>query len=143
MKISAFDGSIMFQHLSIRRDMDRDGFLATELGKEAKRELINEIWWHHNIKPEPGISANVLYRGDTLDKVFILMDIPQDASGEWTLDIELARKAAHDEWLRRELGTPPYHYAWGDIVSHVDYKGVVSEIIVVYAADQGQGRTRR
>jgi hypothetical protein len=132
MKICVLDGSIEFQRGTIRRGVSREAFLATELGRESRQELVSEIWWHHRIKPEPGIAANVLYRGDKLDRVFVLMEIPADVSGAWTLDLELQRKAVHDGWLRKELGAPPYHYPWGDVVSEVDYKGVVSEIIVAY-----------
>jgi hypothetical protein len=132
MKICAIDGSIEFQRGTIRRELDRESFLATELGRDARRELISEIWWHLHIKPEPGIAAKVLYKGDKLDRVFLLMEIPSDDSGEWTLELELLRKEVHDKWLRSELGKPPYQYPWGVVVSEVDYKGVASEIIVAY-----------
>ena len=38
----------------------------------------------------------------------------------------------HDAWLRRELGAPPYKFAWGTVASELDEKGVASEIIVAY-----------
>ena len=60
------------------------------------------------------------------------MEIPTDKTGEWTRELELERKALHDQWLRRELGKPPYRYSWGTVASELDEKGVVSEIIVGY-----------
>ena len=60
------------------------------------------------------------------------MALPKDAKREWTLASELARKTKHDDWLRNELGKPPYNYAWGNVTSVYDSKGCASEIIVVY-----------
>jgi hypothetical protein len=96
--------------------------------------LINEEWWHLHVKPEPGLHANVLFRGDRLHQVYVLMEIPSDQHNEWTEANEMERKAAHDRWLRRNLGEPPYEYGWGSVSSEFDAKGCVSEIIVSYAS---------
>ena len=133
MEIGIRDGSIAFMLGTVDRAQDRAGFLATDLGRSAQQELINKEWWHLHVKPEHGIAANVLFRGDRLYQVYILIGIPSDSTGEWTEDHELERKAVHDEWLRREIGSPPYDYDWGSIASEYDAKGCVSEIIVTYA----------
>jgi hypothetical protein len=64
--------------------------------------------------------------------VLVLTEIPADSAGEWTRELELERKRLHDQWLLRELGKPPYRYAWGVVASELDEKGVVSEIIIRY-----------
>lgn len=134
MKIGISDGSVAFESGNVRPGQGREDFLATPLGRLARPELINKEWWHLHVKPEPGIAANVLFRGDLLHQVYILMGMPSDkAKDGWTEEHELERKTLHDAWLRRELGNPPYDYAWGTIKSEYDAKGCVSEIIVTYA----------
>ncbi len=132
MRIVIFDGSIEFENGAIRRKETRAGFLATSLGREAKQELVNEKWWHVTVKPEPGIVATLVFHVDELQTVLIAMEIPTDKTGEWTRELELQRKSVHDTWLRRELGKPPYRFAWGMVASELDEKGVASEIIIAY-----------
>ncbi len=113
MEIGKRDGVIAFQHGIVEPDMDRIAFLASSLGRTARQELINSEWWHLHLKPETGIAANVLYKGDRLHQVYILMTIPSDNIGEWTMGRELERKNLHDEWLRREAGQSPLHVRLG------------------------------
>ena len=134
MKIGVTDGSIAFKLGIVKRSQDRKDFLSTSLGKLARPELVNEEWWHLHIRPESGIAATVIYRGDRLHQVYVLMNISSDKDPNgWTEAHELERKAMHDSWLRREIGSAPYEYAWGSIASEYDAKGCVSEIIVTYA----------
>lgn len=133
MLISVFDGSISYAACTIQRHTDRISFLATEIGRTAAVEHVNEDWRRVNIRPEPGIAATLLFDGDRLHQVWILMATATDETDEWTAENELKRKAMHDAWLRAELGRPPYEYAWGKIASEFDAKGCVSEIIVTYA----------
>jgi hypothetical protein len=132
MKIGIFDGSVEFEGGTIRRSEPRAAFLATSLGREVTQERVNEKWWHVTVKPEPGIVATLIFEVDTLETVLIAMEIPTDRTGEWTRELELQRKSVHDAWLRRELGAPPYKFAWGTVASELDEKGVASEIIVAY-----------
>jgi hypothetical protein len=134
MKIGVSDGTIVFEAGTIASGVTRTQFLQTALGRNAKEELVNPKgqWRHVAIDPEPGIAATLIFQDERLHQVFIAMRIPTDEAGEWTMELELHRKAVHDDWLLKELGTPPYRFPWGIVVSEVDYKGVASEIIVEY-----------
>jgi hypothetical protein len=132
MKIGIFDGSISFARGTIARNQDREQFLASDLARGARQELVNVEWWHLTIKPEAGIVATLIFHDNRLDMVLVLLEIPADSTGEWTRDLELERKRLHDQWLQRELGEPPYRYPWGVVASELDEKGVVSEIIIRY-----------
>lgn len=132
MKFGITDGSLVFAAGTIERTTHRESFLASEIGRDAKMELVNEGWRQANIRPEPGIAATLVFKGDRLHQVWVLMEIPSDETGEWTMEIERQRKALHDKWLHAEIGEPPYEYAWGRINSEFDAKGCVSEIIVTY-----------
>jgi|SRR5688572_6003612 len=133
MKIGVFDGSISFETGRILRSEDRVSFLATQLGKQATSDLVSNVWWHVKAEPEPGITSVLLFNENRLDRVFLTMEIPPDRRGEWTVENELARMEVHDQWLRKELGNPPYDYSWGQVVSDYDQKGCASTIIVAYA----------
>jgi hypothetical protein len=132
MKIGVFDGSVRFGSGEIQRTFTRSEFLRSPLGKAATEKSSNEDWQHYHIEPEPGLAGSALFQGERLDRVFISMRIPSDDAGRWTAELEFERKAIHDAWLRRELGAPPYDYAWGRVLSEFDAKAVASEIIVVY-----------
>ena len=132
MKIGIFDGTISFDGGDIRCKLSRKQFLESKVGRESKESLVNQDWRHYHIEPEQGIAGTVLFKAETIDRIFLTMRIPSDETKEWTEERELERKALHDRWLRTELGDPPYDYAWGRIVSEFDQKGLVSEIIVVY-----------
>jgi hypothetical protein len=133
MKIDVSNGSILFAAGTIERKADRSHFLASAIGRDAKAELVNEDWRHYGIRPEPGVAANLVFKGDRLHQVWLLMEIPSDKTEEWTVESEMQRKALHDSWLLSELGSSPYDHSWGRIDSEFDAKGCVSEIIVTYA----------
>ena len=135
MKFDLIDGAIEFERGEVRRDTSRETFLASALGLKPRRDrLVNKESRHVTVDAEPGVVANLLFRGDRLHQVWILMEIPSDKDPNgWTEGHELERKAKHDAWLRQEIGSPPYDYAWGSIASEYDAKGCVSEIIVSYA----------
>ncbi|MGH8250192.1 MAG: hypothetical protein ACREVI_05770 [Steroidobacteraceae bacterium] len=133
MKIDLTDGTISFIGDEIKRNQGKGEFLGSRMGSTAKIALVNEDWTHLDVRPEDGLAGTLLFKGDKLDRVFLLMLIPSDDSDQWSEELELQRKAKHDAWLRAKLGQPPYEYAWGTVTSDYDPKGCVSEIIVSYA----------
>ncbi len=132
MKIGVFDGTVSFASGEIKRTCDREQFLQSAIGAQSQEGLHNEAWRHYDISPEPGIAGTALFNGETLHSVFLMILIPSDETDDWTIELELERKAVHDRWLQAELGKPPWKYKWGRVVSEFDAKAVASEIIVVY-----------
>jgi hypothetical protein len=133
MKIQVVDGSVAFPDGNIIRHMDRQTFLQSQIAKSSKVAVANEPWVTYNFTPEPGVSCNAIFKNDCLQQLFLLMSMPTDDPSQWTADREHERKRKHDEWLRMELGSPPYNYSWGSVVSEFDPRGCVSDIIVTYA----------
>jgi hypothetical protein len=132
MKIGAFDGAVSFASGEIKRHMDRAQFLGSAIGRSAQERLANDNWFHYHIEPEGGIAGTVLFRDDSIDRIFLTMRLPSDDTKQWSVEHELERKAKHDAWLQNELGRPPYSYSWGSVTSDYDARGCSSEIIVVY-----------
>lgn len=48
---------------------------------------------------------------------------------------EMARKASHDDWLSRVLGSER-EFSWGSVWSDYDDRGGFSEIAVMYGEDE-------
>lgn len=132
MRIDIFRGSISFARGDIERTLDMAQFLETPIGRASTKGLVNDRWTHFNIDPEDGILGTVIFEGQTIDRIFLAMTLENESSDDWSVDRELERKSKHDKWLQQELGKPPYDYAWGQIASEFDAKGLASEIIVVY-----------
>ena len=132
MKIGVFDGAVSFSGGEIKRHMSRAQFLGSAIGRLAQERLVNDKWSHYHIDPEDGIAGTVLFRGESIDRIFLTMRLPSDNSKEWSIEHELERRAKHDAWLRDELGQPPYAFSWGSVTSDYDARDCSSEIIVVY-----------
>lgn len=132
MKIFRTNGSIEFASGTIHASLDRMAFLATALGRTATIPMQNAGWTHYDVRPEPGIAATLLYDGDRLDRVYLMMDTPSDRPDQWSEAIEHERKDIHDKWLRDALGNPPYEFEWGKITSQYDPRSCASDIIVSY-----------
>ncbi|HEY7752718.1 MAG TPA: hypothetical protein VH856_02780 [Steroidobacteraceae bacterium] len=134
MKISGFDGSLEFAAGRIEPRLGRTAFAGSPLGMTATVTHRDHGWAEYRLQPEPGVWVTVYFHDDRLVRLFVLLKIPADESDAWTEGLELERKKVHDDWLRTELGKPPYEYAWGSITSDYDPRGCVSEIIVIYGS---------
>ena len=86
----------------------------------------------YRICPEPGIAAAIYFEGPKLRTLSWQLELPPELEESWSVEHELARKRVHDEWLRQEIGKPPYQFPWGRLESNYDPKGCTSAIIVSY-----------
>ena len=134
MHINIADGTVSFDAGSIGPHLGRSEFLRTPVGEGGKSTLVNDGWINVDIRPEASVIGTVLFENDRMNRIFLSLHMPSDDAGEWTVERELERKSKHDEWLRGELGKPPYRFAWGEIVSDFDPRGCASEIIISYAS---------
>jgi hypothetical protein len=132
MKIDSTNGSIVFANGTLIAGQLREDFLKSSLGPISKQRVMGGKWTHQDLEPESGIHCSASFDDGRLDHVFILMDHPSEDVDQPAEALELRRKTLHDAWLLKELGPPPYEYAWGRIVSDYDNRGCVSEIIIHY-----------
>jgi hypothetical protein len=119
---------------SVARDMTKTSFLMSALGRGAETIVENGPYVTYRIRPESRIGATLLFEGEKLQNFGWAIELPDELPGDWSAESEMRRKRLHDDWLRKEFGEPPYRFAWGEIVSDYDAKGVSSAIIVAYAA---------
>jgi hypothetical protein len=132
MKFQRFSGRVDFDQGSIDPRVDRSAFLESELGRAAEVMVDNEPHMTYRIRPEPGIAAAVYFEGPRLRTLSWQLELPRDMETTWSVEHELERKRVHDDWLRQEIGKPPYQFAWGRLESDYDPKGCASAIIISY-----------
>jgi len=133
VKIQIFDGSVAFAEGTIGRRMDKQAFLRSRIGESAKEALVNGPWSTYKISPEPGVAGSVIFEGNHLRQLFLLLRLPSDDTSGWSDEAEQERLALHDEWLKAELGKPPYRYVWGEVESSFDPRAGCSDIVLHYA----------
>jgi len=133
MKVHRLDGVVEFKQGSITPPMERSLFLASTLAQCAELLVQNEPHMTYRIRPERGVTAAVQFEGAKLRTISWQFDLPPNKEAVWSVEHELERKQMHDDWLRRELGEPPYRFPWGYLESNYDSKGCASAIIVTYA----------
>ena len=132
MKFQRFSGRVDFHQGSIDPRADRTAFLESDLGRTAEVLVDNEPHMTYGIRPEPGIAAAVYFEGPKLRTLSWQLELPHDMEKTWSVEHELERKRVHDDWLRQEIGKPPYQFPWGRLESDYDPKGCASAIIVSY-----------
>lgn len=133
MKIQVFDGSVAFAEGAISRRMDKPTFLRSRIGTTSKVMLVNGPWSTYKIDPEPGVAGSITFENDRLHQLSLMLRLPSDDTGGWSDKAERERQALHDEWLKSELGKPPYRYAWGRVESSIDPRDGFSDIMLLYA----------
>lgn len=134
MQISAADGSVDFRGGTLRAVTEKTGFLSSPLGAASRCISANGPYETFGFVPEPGIMATVDFKDGRLLNLSITFDMADDAPEKRSMQHELERKRIHDDFLRRELGEPPYRYAWGRVVSEFYHQHCGSEITVAYGA---------
>ncbi|MEX1993036.1 MAG: hypothetical protein WD929_00120 [Steroidobacteraceae bacterium] len=132
MLINNADGSVTFAEGTIDPGMSKAAFLKSPVGVKAEKWFANGSFETYRFFPESGITATTDFRDDRLLNVSILFNLPGDSKDGPTKEQELRRREKHDEWLRAELGEPPYRYDWGQVVSRFYHQHCESDIMVIY-----------
>ncbi len=123
----------------IRPDLRRNAFEASSLAEGATVVTSNEPWMSWSIGRSLGgrpFRLGLYFHGERLEMV--VMAIDEHAFGtsweDWSLANEMARKAAHEEWLAAidpSLGHGR-EARWGVLDSTYDAKGGGSQIVLRY-----------
>ena len=121
----------------------RSDFLASSLAEGAKVHVENEPWCSWNLKAveidDQKWLFTVFFHGQRITTVDIMACSPEFGTSwnDWSEEKEIARKACHDDILKKLLGDPPYEYDWGTVFSGYDAKGGFSSIAVGYPEKKG------
>jgi hypothetical protein len=106
--------------------LTHDEFVRSRLGQSAVAANSDAPWKAYEVKLAPGeigqsaYHVTLRFHGDKLDAILVSDDSPE--FGLWTTHGEVARKAAHDDWLRTQ-GVAVGTYPWGKILSELSDRG--------------------
>ena len=127
-------GIVHMGHFELRPSTRRASFLENSSALGVSRISSEGKWTAFRIDATPDFIARIDFDGELLKKIELvsIMFGPRSWS-DWSREGEEERRAGHDEFLRRELGDPPYVYAWGEILSVYDDKTGASVIIIRYS----------
>lgn len=142
MNIDGKSGDLILEKgVRIGPGMQESGFLGLELGRSATVVLQSAFGgiYHFVVEFEPGRQAGLALKfmpAGGPEVIRLRIAEPgfriSDWSG-WSRNVEDERKRFHDEWLRKQLGDPPYSYPWGAIKSYIDTRfQYAAEITIVY-----------
>lgn len=132
--IDAASGSIAISGVGVLAPRLReDEFLKSRMGLSATPETQNGE--HHSYGVGTAqLRANAYFRDGQLWMVVLTYSVPDERGwSNWSENQELERKRIHDQLLEKDLGRPPYAYAWGKIESVYDSKDGASSIVVTYS----------
>ncbi len=142
MRIDAATGTLYFERVETRVSpaLTRAAFLDSPLGAQARVWVRNEPHCSYRVEVQLGAEPFVVvlqFLGQALRSVSLAMLRGRWGStswDDWSEAVERERQDAHDAWLREQLGSPPYTYAWGEIESSYDPRSGASAIVIRYAA---------
>jgi hypothetical protein len=108
-------------------------FQASEAGKSAQQ--ISKISNHYQIRvnDEGWLCGLVLMFGaESIQGILLGFSETEMTWADWKKDKEERRKKVHDNFLRAQLGPPPYLYPWGRVVSALDPHDSTARIVIHY-----------
>ena len=118
--------------------LQRAQFLQSPAYAEAQVLVQNEPWCIYGlplIKLEgTELSLTFQFQGEHLHSLRLAHMAPQFGNG-WkgrSEELELRRKAFHEEWLTKDLGVPLGRHAWGEVSSIHDAKAGMAFIMISY-----------
>jgi hypothetical protein len=132
VRIDHASGAILSVSGSIDPSTDKTAFFNSALGSKSEQQFVNGSFETYRFLPESGIIATAEFQDGRLLNVSILFGMPDDSEDNVSMERELQRKRKHDDWLRAELGDPPYQYNWGHVSSDFYHQHCESDIMVVY-----------
>jgi hypothetical protein len=106
--------------------LTREQFLRSRVGQAAVAGKTDAASQAYEVKLAPGeigqsaYHVTLRFHGEQLDAILVSDDSPE--FGLWTTHGEVARKAAHDDWLRTQ-GVAVGTYPWGKLLSELSDRG--------------------
>lgn len=119
-------------------ELTRSDFLSSALGASASVCVENEPWCSWNLSPAVTNGKKwylqLCFHADRLTRVGVTVADPNERQSwaDWSREKEQDRKVQHDVLLTNDLGTPPYNFSWGKVLSVFDERSGGSSIIVEY-----------
>jgi hypothetical protein len=111
-----------------------ENFEASESSKAAKR--ISNISPHYQLRTVLASGWHcgliLMFVNNSLNKVLLGFSEKGLDWSDWSKEGELRRKENHDAFLREQLGSPPYNFSWGRVMSVIDPHDSTARISIRY-----------
>jgi len=137
VKIDRSTGECILGNLKLGHDLREPEFLRSALGLAAKKVPAGtrnyyEIW--QKVAPELEIGITVGFQpGGPLERITAKFVKAGMRDAPWSKEMEEDLKRFHDQWLREQLGNPPYQFAWGRALSTLEPHWYSANIVIDYA----------
>jgi hypothetical protein len=122
---------------TISRGLTKSAFLAAKKG-EAIVIVENPPFSSYKLPAIPLYGVQIIltlyFVGEVVSEIHLypLWGITSDGWGQQTLPEAEEAKRNNNRLLEQILGTPPYVYKWGEIMSILDQKSSFGQIIIRY-----------
>ncbi len=135
------NGIIQFEGetFKITPSLKENDFLNSGIGQKAKLSVENEGYHSYTFGPYKIKSDDfyflLIFDSGEIHSLYIELSDLNDKIDYGVDDKESALIKAnkeHENWLRLNLGLPPYYYSWGSIDSAYDKKGWSAFIVLSY-----------
>ena len=137
VKINRSTGDFLLGDQSLGRNLSEEEFVGSALGTTAQRvrnsgtRRYYEIWRHINAEREVGVTLG-FPTGGVLQRISAKFLKSEVRAAEWSKSLENEIKILHDQWLRAQLGSPPYQFRWGKVISAIDQHGYSANVVIDY-----------
>ena len=137
--IDKMTGSVCIHgSMCIPANLTRRDFFMSSLGRRSKPLIRNEPYMSWDLPavelPDKIIFSRIFFNGEKMDMVTWTVDLPPFGAtwADWSLEKEMQIKAYNDALLEHDLGSPPYEFAWGKVVSVYSERDDASLIVIRY-----------
>lgn len=138
--INKSSGIISLDEIVISPIISKSSFLESKVAEYIENEEIH-VYSNYYMMPQDYMEMSVrliLYfdQNDRLDMVNIYLNDPNSEVSwkTWSKEKEMKHKIIHDEWLKSELGEPPYCFKWGNVSSSYNSRSGSSSITIKYSS---------
>ena len=138
VRIDRSTGEFILDGEKLGGTLEEPEFLRSALGSSAKKiqssrsRTYYEIW--QQVDPELEIGIIVRFQpGGGLDRITAKFVKAGMRSTPWSKEMEEDLKGFHDRWLREQLGSPPWQFAWGKAISAFEPHWYSASIVIDYA----------
>ena len=137
VKIDQRTGEFIIGQHRLGPSLGEEEFLNGEVGagfskmKRSGTRNYYEAWRHITTELDLGLTLGFL-PGGGLQRISGQFVRPEIRVTEWSREKEDVIKRFHDQWLKEQLGNPPYQFDWGRVLSIVEPHWYSANIVIDY-----------
>jgi hypothetical protein len=132
-RIEPDTGAVVSRRGVLDRRHTRTDFESGKWAGAATLSVDSPPWCTYELDLDDRLLASVVFEGQKLVEIRLLMTGPGEPDAPWTAEAEKRRRLEHDAWLQAQLGSTPSRFPWGTVESVYDERANCSHIILRYS----------